>query len=220
VKERDGLKTFYRHESSTPIHSIKLEGIVDSPIFNVLALINELDLYVNWCPPQLKEVKCNGTISRFKKFVYMRSQVPWPLHHRDCCMYGYGVDLLEEKGCIVITVRSCTENEQERHSHPSLPERHVRMDCKFGGTLLKPISTTRTHVTMLSNVDPKLGLVPYWILNFVTHQLSYQFFQMLRKNSMKMEGTEYEKRIQDQPKVYGELKDRLFLYFNDSVSKL
>jgi hypothetical protein len=64
VKESNGVTTYYRHEEGSPMHSIKLEGtkfnstfdqrilwgIIDAPLFNVLAVIYETELYGQWWP--------------------------------------------------------------------------------------------------------------------------------------------------------------------------
>ena len=62
VKQVDGIKVHYKHEVDTGIHSIKMEGFVkcillsdwlgvmDSPLFDIIAVIYELDLYIQWWP--------------------------------------------------------------------------------------------------------------------------------------------------------------------------
>ncbi len=50
VRETDGVKTHYRHEDSTPVHSIKMEGVINSPALNIMAIMNEHSLYDTWIP--------------------------------------------------------------------------------------------------------------------------------------------------------------------------
>jgi len=206
VKEADGVKTFYKHESSTPVHSIRLEGVVESPLFDVTAVVYEADLYKNWWP-LVKESRQICQLSKFRKQVYMRADMPWPVWDRDVFLHGYGVDMLEEDTVVVMVHSSDTEE-------VAIPSRHVRMICSFGGFLAKPISATATKVIMLANVDPKMSYIPYTFLNLATKQLAHLMFQMLRRQCQKISGSEYEKRIKENPQVYSEIQQRLQLYFS------
>ena len=50
-KESEGLRTLYRNlEDSAHIHSIRLDGDVDAPIFTLLTLFHEIDLVTKWIP--------------------------------------------------------------------------------------------------------------------------------------------------------------------------
>jgi len=91
VKDSAGVKTFYRHDESLPIHSIKLEGVMDCSMINLFVVLYEVDLYTLWWPLS-KEVKQLQQVSKYKKLVYMRTELPWPLWSRDACFYAYGVD--------------------------------------------------------------------------------------------------------------------------------
>lgn len=50
VHRQDGLKTYYKNEPSSPIHSLRVEGILNCNLLNILAVIIESDLYKNWVP--------------------------------------------------------------------------------------------------------------------------------------------------------------------------
>jgi len=84
-RDSDNVKTWYKHEESAPIYSIKMEGIVESPIFNILAMAYEDDLYTTWVP-MLKESRRVYFVSGYRKVVYLRSDLPWPIWSRDACM--------------------------------------------------------------------------------------------------------------------------------------
>jgi len=50
TRDADGIKTFYKHEDPNPIHSIRLEGMIDCPLLNILSVVYEVDLYTGWWP--------------------------------------------------------------------------------------------------------------------------------------------------------------------------
>lgn len=73
VRETDRTKTWYKNEEGNPIHSIKIEGIINSPLFNVLAVFNEDQLYTEWIP-FLKEANKIKQVSLYRKIVHMKSK--------------------------------------------------------------------------------------------------------------------------------------------------
>jgi len=82
VKKKNEVSTFYRHEEGDLMHSIRLEGVISCPIFDVLAVVYEVDLYPEWWP-HIKECFTLKQITNYRKIVYMRGELPWPLYNRD-----------------------------------------------------------------------------------------------------------------------------------------
>src|SRR4051794_35572265 len=64
--------------------------------------------------------------------------------------------------------------------------------------LMKIISDTETHVTILANADPKMAYVPFWLLNLCTKQFGPLLFQLLRSNSSNL-NEEYLNCIAEKP---------------------
>jgi len=207
VHNSDGIRTSYRHEYGNPIHSLKMEGIINQPIFNVCSVIYEIDLYTTWVP-RLAEARTIQSSSGFHKIAYCRTQALWPVAARDTCMYGYGVDLIKDESSVVVMVRSCKDTDE--HDHPPAPHGVVRVDTKRAGFLLKPLSPTSTYVQVITNTDPKMALIPYWLLNMVTTRLCHLFFVMLRNQAAACAqiGSAYYERINTNP-IYLELKQQL-----------
>jgi len=80
--EDGNVQVFYRNENSTPVHSIKMQGIIDSPALNLMAVMNEHTLYDTWIP-LLREVQLVKHISRYRKVIYLSAYLPWPISSRD-----------------------------------------------------------------------------------------------------------------------------------------
>lgn len=109
-------------------------------------------------------------------------------------------------------MRSCCSSDPP-HRHISPPARHVRVDCNITGILLQPISPTKTKLIGISNLDPKLAIVPYWLINLVTKQIVYFLFQEFEKKSIQVSTSEeFQKRIREKPEIYQDLKQRLEKY--------
>lgn len=138
----------------------------------------------------------------------MRFHAPWPISPRDICLYGYGVDMLEESNSVAILVRSCTP--QDPHDHPSIPRGTVRASTKYAGFLLTPQTESTTIVRTMTNSDPKIDYVPYTLLNLVTKHLAPYFFTMLRTQAVACTtaGSPYNQRIQTNP-IYEDMRKML-----------
>ncbi|ELR21892.1 uncharacterized protein ACA1_007800 [Acanthamoeba castellanii str. Neff] len=158
VGEHEGgnVQVFYRGEKSTPVHSIKMQGVVDSPALNLMAIMNEHALYDSWIP-LLK-------ISRYRKVMYLSAHLPWPISSRDVLLYGYGVDNLEEDRAVIM-IRSAGEGDIEPHLIPPVKSH--------------PISENQTRLVMMTNVDPKLAYMPYTLLNWATKEIEGSKYEEL-----------------------------------------
>jgi len=209
-KETKLMKAYYKKETNNPIHSVKLEGIINSSVLNVLAVLYEVDLYSNWWPLS-KDVRELKKFSKFKKIIYLVVDLPWPLWNRDCCLMSYGVDNLEDNH-IFAMFRSCTPEEEKLVQVPKT-EHTVRSEWQVGGILITPISENQTKVSILVNTDPKVNFIPSSVLNLFTKILTPRMFERLKNTSESVPGSEYENRMRNKPYVYQEARERLAAYF-------
>jgi len=217
ISNIQGIHSMYR-DNGHGMHSIRIEGIVDSPIFDVCSVIMEVDLYSTWIP-RLLESKILDQDNRFKKWIYCKSSCPWPVADRDICLYGYGVDMLEEEDLVVVVSKSLSNDDIENNNTvkqnlPTPKSGTVRVDTRISGFTIRPISKDKTFVQVVSLTDPQMTFIPYWLLNFVTNQFCHYLFVMLRKQSLAVsKSNEYQSRITSNP-IYKEIKEKSEFYFN------
>lgn len=100
-KESHDVKTFYKNHESTPnIHSIRLDGIVDAPVFYLLSLLHEVDLFHKWLPTYsflgLNFAKCIAHPSPTELLVHLNINVPWPFANRYCFFHCDGIDCMDD----------------------------------------------------------------------------------------------------------------------------
>eukprot|EP01104_Vermistella_antarctica_P007353 TRINITY_DN1817_c0_g1_i1.p1 TRINITY_DN1817_c0_g1~~TRINITY_DN1817_c0_g1_i1.p1 ORF type:complete len:599 (-),score=144.57 TRINITY_DN1817_c0_g1_i1:73-1869(-) len=212
VRQADGITTLYKNETNTPVHSVKMKGVVNCPTFNMAAVMYEADLYSNWIPMCVKS-ECLATMSKYRKIIYTYSKMPWPMSDREMLMVGFGVDLLEEENLIVITAWSTDETCRERDNipdHIELPDPQsgtVRMTVHCSGIILRPVSTTQCEVFVMGNCDPKMS-VPYSLLNYATKTLAHKGFSMLSDKAINL-NAEYTRRIDANTDLYNEMKAKI-----------
>lgn len=109
MTDSKGTRVMWKPSKGSPIHTLRLDGSVKISVFNILAVLMEVDLYTTWIPTimgmGLKDLELLEDVDRFKKVVHAECAIPWPLANRDVNMIGYGVDLLDQ-GRVMAVARS------------------------------------------------------------------------------------------------------------------
>ena len=81
---------------------------------------------------------------------------------------------------------------------------------------------------MVANADPKLAVIPQWLVNAVTQQMAHLIFtvwdswkqltlQTMNSRAKNIPGTVYEERIKKNPEVYAQAKEILEKYFENKA---
>jgi len=100
----------YKQLPQSKTVSIKIEAELDISIFNLCALIYEIELFKNWVPFCDKSYTIKK-IKRAEKVVYLKLGLPI-LSDREAYMDGFGVDRLDENGTILIICKTIHNNEE------------------------------------------------------------------------------------------------------------
>ena len=216
----EGIQTFYRQIPDSPTLSIKIMGVLDCPAFEVLACVNEIDLYKTWIPT-VAESAILLPVSDYKRIVHLKmnppSPISWVVSNREMVLYGYGVDAMEENKLLAIArsvvpsdVEKLREKFEDFATPPETPDR-VRMHCHLAGLLFEPMGPTKTRVAVMSNADPKMHL-PYGIINMATKNVAHMMFVYLKNQAYNLKTAangEYAKRINANGGLYDNIRQRL-----------
>lgn len=208
VKDHSGAITIsYKRVIGTKAYSLLSEGLVDAPLFNFLSVIHETDLYNTWLPFCQKSFTI-ASLSKTRKIVFQEYKVPL-VSPRHICMYGYGANLLTSDGVFIIVSKSCDQN--PCFKEVKLPEnlKSKRALVNIFGVILKPISLETTHVTLISNFDPMIKIVPSKLLKYFSKKLTKGIFKKAAKIAKNIEGTVYQERMQspDNKEFYEYLRE-------------
>jgi len=212
VADSDGIQTMYRTEPGTTIHSVKVHSIVESPVENLCAIANEVDLLPTFLTMVKIEAATLRQVSPLSKVIYCKVHLPWPLDNRDIVAFARGVDLMEQ-GDIVLVGKNC--DYWPGVQIPKVASGVTRLDVHLSGAVFRPLSRTRTKVSAVFNVDFKLAIVPTMLINFFTRKLTHLGFSMFRKQCAKVPNLPayQQRRLETNKEWYDHIHARIEAYF-------
>mmetsp|Transcript_11310 Transcript_11310/g.11345 ORF Transcript_11310/g.11345 Transcript_11310/m.11345 type:complete len:135 (-) Transcript_11310:336-740(-) len=94
--ENNEVKIFYKKEEGLSPLTVFIEGMINAPVMNVIAIVGTVDLYKDWMPITpvsdiLKEV------THFRKLLYLKNTAQWPCWDRESIIEGAAYVVKEEK---------------------------------------------------------------------------------------------------------------------------
>ena len=181
-KESRGVRTLYRnHPSTSHIHSIRLDGDVESPVFILLALLHEIDLFHKWVPSYsllgLNFARLISHPSPTELLVHLNFNVPWPFSNRYCFFHCDGIDCMDDANPQIGVIMNDLTNEGE---HGVVDDSVKTTFHPPSGVLLTPLESGRTKVQVVVNVDPQIALMPDWLIDFAVRNLAFMIIVRIR----------------------------------------
>jgi len=216
--EADQFQTLYKHEKGDPVHGIKMRAVFNASATSVLAVLREFDLTKTW-NAHMKGAAQLGFPSPVSLQAYGAGFMPWgPFKTRDVLFNGFGVDALEDHGCIALIFQS-TKN--PLCALPSVSQRCVRADFRRSGVVLEPLpaapgTESRVLASMVLYGDPKMN-VPGWLAAFglkVFAPTMKRDTDMLLDRMLKNPDSPYVMRQKQCPDLYEMLDRRVEEYLS------
>ena len=105
VKEEKkiNLKIYSFKEEGQRLVSIKFDvQRAKIPMFNLLSMIYETDLYDLWFPFTQRSYDYTQ-LGKASKIAFQEMFMPFPLANRECIMYGKGANRIYHNGTILVT---------------------------------------------------------------------------------------------------------------------
>ena len=98
---------------------------------------------------------------------------------------------------------------------PGVTKGAVRPDCSIVMFIIQPLQDGRVFFRLVSNFDPKLKAIPYWLLNWFNRKFAKVLFKRIAKKARSLVGTAYEERWNDpEKKVFYDYIDETLLEMN------
>ncbi|XP_013639028.1 PREDICTED: uncharacterized protein LOC106344165 isoform X1 [Brassica oleracea var. oleracea] len=208
VMYREGLE-------GSPFHTLLVEGYMDGPIQDCLCVSWESSLYEKWWPisafpafrilqtKSLQKEKINEQIC------LMRMKVPWPMANREAVVQFFLFEYFRD-GLVIILLNSISASEVENFDKKGVYEAAdaVRVDL-VGGVAIQRVSSERSYLRYISEIDIKLDLVPPSLINLVSRQLLGNGFKLFKKTIGSVAKSDDYRRVLADP-LYTMIRQALY----------
>ncbi|EDQ85591.1 uncharacterized protein MONBRDRAFT_11713 [Monosiga brevicollis MX1] len=98
-RQDDNSTTYYRLEDDSPFVCVRVEGWIDEPLRQIMAVLYEVEYHPEWLPSAFSlgvaESRVVYNLHRTKLWTHMRVRLPWPFSNRCGDLFVDGVDCME-----------------------------------------------------------------------------------------------------------------------------
>eukprot|EP00727_Mastigamoeba_balamuthi_P001062 m51a1_g10953 putative protein kinase domain protein (431) ;mRNA; r:201857-203928 len=216
------LRSYVKHAKGSPLYSAKLECDLDCGMINVLACIQEWDLYDQWMP----YLKASSRVTPIRDTVFEKTLYaefggfPRPVAAfvcpRDAVVEGFTADL-STAGCarLAVVFRSTAD---PGHDVPQAGT--VRAVLHIGGVDVREADEGACTARFLLSGDPMLAFVPHWAVNWLIKHTMRLVLDMMLELTSGRGSKAFRERVAARPGVYGPLADRIARVFGARWSSL
>jgi hypothetical protein len=173
-------------------------------MFAVLAEVDLLSKSVD----RFDSIEKLEELSSFRWKVRIRINMPITIDNREIIVLGFGFfDPIDKS--VYLPFRSINNEHYNFMSTPEEVADYKRIEINFGFFHIKIIDDENIEITNCYNVDPKVPVIPWLILNTFLKEMSYYIMEDLRKQIENVDIGMYEERIKNNPKFYNGLLEKI-----------
>ncbi|MEE2787127.1 MAG: START domain-containing protein [Myxococcota bacterium] len=195
IATADGITVEARAQPRSDRLTYKASGTLPGGLYDVLAVLDDIDGYVNWADHCAVSVEVE-TLSPYDRVLYYRRAVPWPFRDRDA--------LLRMNVRVSTTGKWATVRYQPELNtpFPTLP-RFVRVQHILGVYELTELSADTTHVSYVLDIDLD-GAMPAWLARRFARDLPRSAIHRLRAQVITTKASgEYSEFVRTHQQVDG-----------------
>lgn len=202
----NGIKSWFRYEEDVNTVTICARTLIKAPILKILAVISELDL-LGQSVEKIESIERIQEYSLFRWLVKFRINMPPTVTNREVYAVGFGATLPEQNATIMPF--KSVGKEYYGFKIPEETSEYKRIDFNYGFFYIKFIDEESCEVTNCYNVDPKVPLIPYFIINTFLKSLSYYVMNDIRTQIENVDYEIYRERIENNTAFYGKIEQTL-----------
>ena len=176
AKEKRGFTIYIRKRSvaETDILPIKVEGVINAPIGNIMENLRTIEGSETWTPDLLAKTTLKDLGPR-EAITYSLTDMPWPIYDRRLILHN---KLYLDKKRRLLFVLSKTV---KFDPHPK-PEGTIEANIGYSNMGFRPINRDQTYVELTAFIEPR-GSIPSWIINFYQTSWPVEFLEAVEKRS-------------------------------------
>ena len=212
-REYNGIKTWFKYEEQMKSITTCGRVIVEGDIMHILSVLAEMDLMKTFIE-RFEEILPLGCVTPFRMLVHSKLKMPFTIQDRDLIILGFGI-IDNIKKTILVCCKSINEETYFDIDIPKEDNKYKRVHMNLGFFHIKYIKKNTYELSNGYNVDPKVPMIPWFLLNTFIKEVNYYMLEGIKKQ---IENTKnkhiYEKRINERKEFYERVAKEMSIFSN------
>jgi len=204
----NGVKTWFIEEEEMKTVTVCAKTSINANLLelcSVLAEIEQMPQYIT----RFHSVKKICEVTPFRWMIAVKVKMPIFIDNRELVGAGFAI-MLEDSNSIILPFKSVMNQPYYMKTKVPAEERSwKRIDMKFGFMHIVPKDEKTCDISIAFNVDPKVPLIPWVILNKFMKEASYYMTLEFRNKLEKLDKDTFLKKIYEKKDFYSKVFNRL-----------
>lgn len=206
-RSSNNIDSWFNYESDVSSITIGSKTTMKCNALKVIAILAEVDVMSKFVQ-RFESIEKYEEISYFRWIVRIRIKMPMTIDNREVVALGFGfVDPTDKT--IYLPFRSINKDHYQFLKNPDEIPEFKRIDMNFGFFHLKILDKDNVEVINCYNVDPKVPVIPWMILNTFLKEISYYIMDDLKKQIEDADFSLYQERIKNNKGFYDSLFEKI-----------
>ena len=199
------IDSWFTQDQDLNTVTVGSKSIIKCTMVKMLAILAELDLMSKFST-KFEEIKKLQAYSIFRWLVRIRVKMPLTFSNRELILMGFGW-INPEDNSVFVPFRSVNNDYYKHIPVPPEDGNYVRIDIIYGFINIKYIDAEHVEMITCYNVDPKVPVIPWFILNTFVKEISYYIMEDLKHQIEAVENKVYDERIKNNPEFYNKVNE-------------
>ncbi len=195
------------------IKSVTICGrtIIKGNLLHILSVLAEIDLMKDYID-RFEEIRLFGNVSPFRFLIHSKIKMPMFIDNRDLVLCGFGILDAEEK-TIMMPFKSIDALKYIDVDVPQESSSYRRISLSHGFFHLKYIEEETFVLSNSYNVDPKVSVIPWIMLNTIIKEISFYVLDGIKNQIENTKNRDvYRKRVEEKKDFYEKVKRDLCVF--------
>jgi hypothetical protein len=137
--------------------------------------------------------------------------MPWPLTDREAVVSVVCIPVPYNRSLLLV-IRSVEGSRYLGYSVPGPGEGEVRIDINICCLNIVYNGPGDTHLSLIVRSDPKIAMMPKFLINFATKHVMYYLMDTIREKVRNYAGSEYQRRVMQNAQYYADMHSKLHTF--------
>jgi hypothetical protein len=204
----NNIDSWFNYENDVSSITIGSKTTMKCNPVKLFAILAEVDL-LNQFVERFDSVEKLEELTLFRWIIRIRIKMPLTFDNREVVVMGFGFVDPDDR-TIYLPFRSINKDHYNHVNYPAEDNNYKRIEINYGFFHLKILDQETVEVINCYNVDPKVPVIPWIILNTFLKEISYYIMEDLKKQIQDAKFGIYEERIKKNQNFYDTLFKKVY----------